>query len=174
MTAPDYPRRTAFKLIGELREILAQQVNDEALAAAKRKDEYRGSCGPYLKVRSLRGGGNATLHFYPCVATEECRARPHPPFQEMCQKYEDLANVDKLTAVNAQVDEVKAVMEANINKVLENTENLENLQAKRRPPPSPLAPSSSAYPRALASPMPHQFCLSPQIAFYGFRASRRT
>eukprot|EP00899_Mesostigma_viride_P001464 jgi/Mesvir1/11318/Mv21551-RA.1 len=48
---------------------------------------------------------------------------------KVCVKYSEL-HVDKVATVAIQVHEVKAVMEGNINKVLQNTESLSVVQDK--------------------------------------------
>ncbi len=45
----------------------------------------------------------------------------------LCDKYNDVASVDKVAAVSLQVDAVKGVMQNNINSVMRNTENIEHL-----------------------------------------------
>lgn len=46
------------------------------------------------------------------------------------KKYGDLAAVDKVAAMGLKVEEVKTVMEGNINRVLQNAENLESVENK--------------------------------------------
>ncbi len=50
-------------------------------------------------------------------------------FKEMCGKYENAVG-DKITSVGMKIDEVKAVMEQNINRVLQNAEDLEVVENK--------------------------------------------
>eukprot|EP00171_Calliarthron_tuberculosum_P014299 IDg14299t1 len=45
----------------------------------------------------------------------------------LCDKYNNVANVDKVAAISVQVDAVKSTMQDNINTVLRNTENIETL-----------------------------------------------
>jgi hypothetical protein len=52
---------------------------------------------------------------------------------QLSEKYSVLASVDKFTAVGAKVDEVRLVMEGNINRVLDNAENLSNVEDKAGP-----------------------------------------
>mmetsp|Transcript_39223 Transcript_39223/g.65916 ORF Transcript_39223/g.65916 Transcript_39223/m.65916 type:complete len:293 (-) Transcript_39223:113-991(-) len=53
-----------------------------------------------------------------------------PWLKQLSEKYSVLASVDKITAVGAKVDEVRLVMEGNINRVLDNAENLSNVEDK--------------------------------------------
>ena len=55
-------------------------------------------------------------------------ARPLAP--QLMAKYEADVGSDKISLVNRQVDEVKNVMENNINKVMQNTENLSDVMNK--------------------------------------------
>lgn len=48
-------------------------------------------------------------------------------FQSLCQRYNNVENVDKVASVAMQVDEVKGVMQDNIQSVLRNQENIETL-----------------------------------------------
>jgi hypothetical protein len=75
ITAPDYPRRSAFKLLDEVRAEADKCILPEGVTGATRDGEY---------------------------------AKQMPFLREACVRYEDLAEVDKITAVGAQVDEVKA------------------------------------------------------------------
>lgn len=45
----------------------------------------------------------------------------------LCDKYNNVAGVDKVAAISVQVDAVKNTMQDNINSVLRNTENIETL-----------------------------------------------
>lgn len=47
--------------------------------------------------------------------------------RRLCEKYNSVQNVDKVAAVTLQVDEVKGVMQNNIQSVLRNQENIETL-----------------------------------------------
>lgn len=49
---------------------------------------------------------------------------------QLMAKYEAEVGTDKISLVNMQVDEVKSVMENNINKVIQNTENLNDVMNK--------------------------------------------
>eukprot|EP00735_Rhodelphis_limneticus_P000868 TRINITY_DN113_c0_g1::TRINITY_DN113_c0_g1_i1::g.14376::m.14376 TRINITY_DN113_c0_g1::TRINITY_DN113_c0_g1_i1::g.14376 ORF type:complete len:219 (+),score=53.85,sp/P18489/SYB_DROME/40.40/5e-17,Synaptobrevin/PF00957.16/2.1e-30,Longin/PF13774.1/5.4e-11,YjgP_YjgQ/PF03739.9/0.0042,Mt_ATP-synt_D/PF05873.7/0.019,NPV_P10/PF05531.7/0.061,COG2/PF06148.6/0.095,DUF3753/PF12575.3/1.6e+03,DUF3753/PF12575.3/0.082,TPR_MLP1_2/PF07926.7/1.4 TRINITY_DN113_c0_g1_i1:60-716(+) len=84
ITAPEYPQRTAFKLLEDLRS--------EFLRANKSAKS------------SIMSG--------------------------IAQKYDDLAAVDKVAKVQAQVDEVKGVMQENIETMLKTQDNLDDLQTK--------------------------------------------
>lgn len=97
ITAPEYPRRSAFKLLDEIRVQVEAHIPREGVTGATKEGEYKHQM-PFLK--------------------------------ESCVKFEDLAEVDKLTAVGAQVDEVKAVMEGNINKMLDNAETVNAVEDK--------------------------------------------
>mmetsp|Transcript_8636 Transcript_8636/g.21769 ORF Transcript_8636/g.21769 Transcript_8636/m.21769 type:complete len:232 (+) Transcript_8636:56-751(+) len=97
ITAPNYPRRLAFKLLEEIRAKVDDCIPAEGVAGASKEGEY---------------------------------AKHLPWLREACLRYEDLGAVDKLTAVGAQVDEVKAVMEGNINKMLDNQESVNAVEDK--------------------------------------------
>lgn len=45
----------------------------------------------------------------------------------LCDKYNNVANVDKVAAISVQLDSVKTTMQDNISTVLRNTENIETL-----------------------------------------------
>lgn len=49
---------------------------------------------------------------------------------QLMTKYEAEVGTDKISLVNRQVDEVKSEMENNINKVMQNTENLSDVMNK--------------------------------------------
>ena len=53
-----------------------------------------------------------------------------PTLASTCRRYEDLGEVDKLTAVSLQVEDVKATMEGNINKMLDNAETVGAVEDK--------------------------------------------
>ena len=92
ITAPEYPRRSAFKLLDEIREMVKEATRGaEDIAAASRDGELQGAM---------------------------------PTLASTCRRYEDLGEVDKLTAVSLQVEDVKATMEGNINKMLDNAETV--------------------------------------------------
>lgn len=91
--AREYPQRTAFKFLGEVRrEFDAQFGND--VQTARHSSLSRAS-------RDL--------------------------FRGLCEKYNTVHNVDKVAAVSLQVEEVKGVMQNNIQNVLRNQENIETL-----------------------------------------------
>ena len=98
ITAPEYPRRSAFKLLDEIREMVKEAVRGaEDIAAASRDGELQGAM---------------------------------PTLASTCRRYEDLGEVDKLTAVSLQVEDVKATMEGNINKMLDNAETVGAVEDK--------------------------------------------
>uniref|UniRef100_A0A7S0X8N0 V-SNARE coiled-coil homology domain-containing protein n=1 Tax=Mantoniella antarctica TaxID=81844 RepID=A0A7S0X8N0_9CHLO len=96
ITSPDYPRRSAFQLLEEIRA------------------KVDGSITPEEVTRATKAGEHAK----------------HAFLREACLRFEDVAEVDKITAVGAQVDEVKAVMEGNINKMLDNAETVNAVEDK--------------------------------------------
>mmetsp|Transcript_22382 Transcript_22382/g.26973 ORF Transcript_22382/g.26973 Transcript_22382/m.26973 type:complete len:224 (+) Transcript_22382:295-966(+) len=98
VTAANYPRRTAFQLLAEVREYVTSNVTPDMITQASSEEELKGTCKTFLG--------------------------------EVFAKYNDLASVDKLTAVNLQIEDVKTVMEGNINRVLENAESLSNIEDK--------------------------------------------
>ena len=97
ITAPDYPRRSAFKLLDEIREMVRAGCRAEDVGAATREGELQSAV---------------------------------PALASTCRRYEDLGEVDKLTAVSLQVEEVKATMEGNINKMLDNAETVGAVEDK--------------------------------------------
>lgn len=97
ITAPDYPRRSAFKLLDEIREMVRAGCRAEDVGAASREGELQ--------------------YAVPALAST-------------CRRYEDLGEVDKLTSVSLQVEEVKATMEGNINKMLDNAETVGAVEDK--------------------------------------------
>ena len=98
ITAPDYPRRSAFKLLDEIRgQVSEAGISAEDVAGASKEGALKSSL-PFLR--------------------------------DACLRYEDLAEVDKLTAVGAQVDEVRATMEGNINRMLDNAETVGAVEDK--------------------------------------------
>ncbi|CAK73996.1 unnamed protein product (macronuclear) [Paramecium tetraurelia] len=50
--------------------------------------------------------------------------------KQLHEKYDNLAGVDKVYAAQQQVDEVKIVMEENINNMIQNSSKLDNLDEK--------------------------------------------
>ena len=97
ITAPDYPRRSAFKLLDEIREMVRAGCRAEDVGAASREGELQSAV---------------------------------PALASTCRRYEDLGEVDKLTSVSLQVEEVKATMEGNINKMLDNAETVGAVEDK--------------------------------------------
>ena len=97
ITAPDYPRRSAFKLLDEIREMVRAGCRAEDVGAATREGELQSAV---------------------------------PAMASTCRRYEVLGEVDKLTAVSLQVEEVKATMEGNINKMLDNAETVGAVEDK--------------------------------------------
>mmetsp|Transcript_37859 Transcript_37859/g.72546 ORF Transcript_37859/g.72546 Transcript_37859/m.72546 type:complete len:236 (+) Transcript_37859:276-983(+) len=65
-----------------------------------------------------------------CTKHEELSRTCHAWLKEICKKYNDLGSVDKITSVSIQVDEVKTVMEGNINRILDNAEALNSVEDK--------------------------------------------
>ncbi|KAJ8906108.1 hypothetical protein NDN08_002607 [Rhodosorus marinus] len=53
-----------------------------------------------------------------------------PLLKDLCSEYNVIENVDKITGVQTQVDDVKNVMQSNISNVLQNQENLNVLLDK--------------------------------------------
>lgn len=51
-----------------------------------------------------------------------------PLLQKICQKYDNLAEVDKLASVTRKVESVKLVMQENIDVALQNTVKLESIE----------------------------------------------
>ena len=49
-------------------------------------------------------------------------------FQKICQKYDNLAEVDKLASVARKVDTVKLVMQENVDAALQNCVKLEHIE----------------------------------------------
>jgi len=98
VTSASYTRRTAYKLLGELREKATETVSAEAVSGATREGELKGVAGAWMK--------------------------------EVCSKFENEGAVDKASAVALQIDEVKAVMEGNINRMLDQSESLSAVENK--------------------------------------------
>jgi hypothetical protein len=48
--------------------------------------------------------------------------------QKICQKYDNLAEVDKLASVTMKVDSVKLVMQDNVDLALQNCVKLESIE----------------------------------------------
>eukprot|EP00608_Synchroma_pusillum_P011973 CAMPEP_0198420228 /NCGR_PEP_ID=MMETSP1452-20131203/766_1 /TAXON_ID=1181717 /ORGANISM="Synchroma pusillum, Strain CCMP3072" /LENGTH=233 /DNA_ID=CAMNT_0044140379 /DNA_START=8 /DNA_END=709 /DNA_ORIENTATION=- len=48
--------------------------------------------------------------------------------QKICQKYDDLASVDRLASVTAKVESVKVTMQENVDVALQNCVRLENIE----------------------------------------------
>jgi vesicle-associated membrane protein 7 len=92
IAAPEYPRRSAFKLLDEIRgQVREAGITAEDVAAATKALSLKSSL-PFLR--------------------------------DACIRYDDLAEVDKLTAVGAQVEEV------NINRMLDNQETVGAIEDK--------------------------------------------
>jgi tetrahydromethanopterin S-methyltransferase subunit F len=51
-----------------------------------------------------------------------------PILQKLCQKYDNLAEVDKLASVQKKVDTVKLVMQENVDLALQNCVKLESIE----------------------------------------------
>lgn len=51
-----------------------------------------------------------------------------PMFRTICEKYDNLSQVDKLAAVSKKVDAVKLVMQENIDIALQNCVKLESIE----------------------------------------------
>ena len=49
-------------------------------------------------------------------------------FQTLCAKYNNLSEVDKLSAVNQQIESVKLTMQENVNLALANCVKLESIE----------------------------------------------
>jgi hypothetical protein len=49
-------------------------------------------------------------------------------FQKICQKYDNLAEVDKLASLSKKVDTVKLVMQENVDAALQNCVKLESIE----------------------------------------------
>ena len=49
------------------------------------------------------------------------------------RRYDDITNVDKLTGVQTQVNQVKEVMQQNVDQMLQTHEKLEDLETKAGP-----------------------------------------
>ena len=59
-----------------------------------------------------------------------CFARSLPSLREMCARYGEAAEADKVARVGAQVHEVQAMMEGNINRMLDNQETVGAVEDK--------------------------------------------
>lgn len=70
-------------------------------------------------------GGNAAQEAKTKAFTRTCG----PIFQSICQKYDNLAEVDKLSAVTRKIDTVKVTMQENVNLALANCVKLETIEA---------------------------------------------
>ena len=58
------------------------------------------------------------------ACSQSCR----PLFQEICQKYDDLTQVYKLSAVSKKIDTVKIAMQENVKIALDNTVKMEQIE----------------------------------------------
>eukprot|EP00238_Polyblepharides_amylifera_P011792 CAMPEP_0196588266 /NCGR_PEP_ID=MMETSP1081-20130531/60041_1 /TAXON_ID=36882 /ORGANISM="Pyramimonas amylifera, Strain CCMP720" /LENGTH=193 /DNA_ID=CAMNT_0041910715 /DNA_START=59 /DNA_END=637 /DNA_ORIENTATION=+ len=65
-----------------------------------------------------------------CSKQDQLSKKCQPWLREVFIRYSSLENVDKLSHVEIQVDEVKTVMEANINRILDNAEALSSVDDK--------------------------------------------
>ena len=59
-----------------------------------------------------------------------CFARSLPSLREICARYGEAAEADKVARVGAQVHEVQAMMEGNINRMLDNQETVGAVEDK--------------------------------------------
>ena len=59
-----------------------------------------------------------------------CLARSLPSLREICARYGEAAEADKVARVGAQVHEVQAMMEGNINRMLDNQETVGAVEDK--------------------------------------------
>ena len=59
-----------------------------------------------------------------------CFARSLPSLREICTRYGEAAEADKVARVGAQVHEVQAMMEGNINRMLDNQETVGAVEDK--------------------------------------------
>ena len=59
-----------------------------------------------------------------CVASRSCCVLTRT------RRYDDITNVDKLTGVQTQVNQVKEVMQQNVDQMLQTHEKLEDLETK--------------------------------------------
>lgn len=66
-------------------------------------------------------------------AAQEAKAKAYtrtcgPIFQAICQKYDNLAEVDKLSAVSRKIETVKVTMQENVSVALANCVKLETIE----------------------------------------------
>ena len=59
-----------------------------------------------------------------------CFTRSLPSLREICARYGEAAEADKVARVGAQVHEVQAMMEGNINRMLDNQETVGAVEDK--------------------------------------------
>eukprot|EP00163_Fabomonas_tropica_P009514 TRINITY_DN1932_c0_g1_i1.p2 TRINITY_DN1932_c0_g1~~TRINITY_DN1932_c0_g1_i1.p2 ORF type:complete len:227 (+),score=38.48 TRINITY_DN1932_c0_g1_i1:337-1017(+) len=78
------------------------------------KEQFRGQFGDQIDDAMENGLNKPAKRFFP----------------EICGKYDNPANVDKISGVLAQVEDVKGVMHDNINQILATHDDLEVLQDK--------------------------------------------
>lgn len=97
ITSSAYPRRSAFEMLGNLRDRAHQALGQESLGGVQKEDEKQGQFKGIMK--------------------------------DLASRYDEPYG-DRAKEVGAKVDEVKAVMEGNIGRMLENAENLQNVQDK--------------------------------------------
>ena len=101
VTSPTYPRRTAFTALTKLREAVASSSESEE---------------SLLSSESL---------------SSERAKQPQlgPPLSDIASRFSE-PEQDKAEQVSAQVEEVRGQMEGNIERMLENQENLDAVQEK--------------------------------------------
>lgn len=99
VTDAAYPRRTAFQLLGDLRQRChAHGLDAATVSACSTAGQHSRACAGWLK--------------------------------ETFRKYNDLAGVDRMTEVSTKVDEVRVMMEGNINRLIDNAEALNQVEDK--------------------------------------------
>jgi len=84
------------------------------------------------------------------TAAENALSKPAKKWMSaVCSKYDDVAAIDKVAGVQAQVDDVKMTMEDNVQQMLRQHEKLEDLEDKvtRTPRATPAAVRQWADPR---------------------------
>jgi len=92
----DYPERTAFELLKQVRKDFMDK--EEANAATASENGMSKSCKKFMQPAAV--------------------------------KYDDVSSVNKVAAVQAQVDDVKMTMEDNVQQMLRQHEKLEDLEDK--------------------------------------------
>jgi len=102
VTASAYPRKLAFDLLDEVR----REVTKASITASDVRDAEKSGCFARVLAPSLR---------------------------EVCARYGEFAEADRTNAVarvGAQVHEVQAMMEGNINRMLDNQETVGAVEDK--------------------------------------------